>query len=156
MSLCSTSATVRGKMSASLQRSILIVDDEDNDIVLTRLGLERLGLKLPVCSVPGGAEAIAFLNGDAPYQDRLRYPLPALVLLDIQMPRVDGFEVLRWIREQPSFANLPVVMLTGSRTKTVAETARLLGATAFFVKSPDFADAAELSGSIQRLIGTTG
>ena len=142
-------------MSASLQRSILIVDDEDNDIVLTRLGLERAGLKLPVCSVPGGAEAIAFLNGDAPYHDRLRYPLPALVLLDIQMPRVDGLEVLRWIRKQPSFANLPVVMLTGSRTKTVAETARLLGATSFFVKSLDFANAAELSGSIQRLIGTT-
>ena len=139
-------------MSASSPNSILIVDDEDNDIVLTKLGLDRAGLKLPICSVPGGAEAIAFLNGDPPYQDRLRYPLPALVLLDIQMPRVDGFEVLRWIRQQPSFANLPVVMLTGSKTKTVSETARLLGATSFFVKSLDFANAAELSGSIQGLI----
>lgn len=51
-------------MPASAQRSILIVDDEDDDIVLTKLGLERAGLRLSICSVPGGAEAIAFLNGD--------------------------------------------------------------------------------------------
>jgi CheY-like chemotaxis protein len=101
-------------------------------------------------------DAIAYLNADPPYQDRVRYPLPALVLLDIQMPHVDGFEVLRWIRHQPHFADLPVAMLTGSRTKTVAETARLLGATSFFVKSVDFANAAELSAAIQRLIGVTG
>lgn len=141
--------------SSPAPKSILIVDDEDNDIELTKLGLEHAGLKLLVCSVPGGAEAIAFLSGDSPYQDRVRYPSPALVLLDIQMPRVDGFEVLRWIRNQPGYSNLPVVMLTGSKTKTVAETARLLGATSFFVKSVDFANAAELSASIQRLIGMT-
>ena len=115
--------------SAPEQRSILLVDDQQNDVVLAQLGLKRAGLTLPVYTVPGGAEAIAFLKGEAPYQDRFRYPLPALVLLDIQMPHVDGFEVLRWIRKQPSFANLPVVMLTGSQTKTVAETARLLGAS---------------------------
>ncbi len=110
-------------------------------------------LNFPIHSVSGGLDAIAFLNGNPPYHDRLSYPLPALVLLDINMPHVDGFEVLRWIRHQPYFANLPVAMLTGSRTKTVADTARLLGATSFFVKTVDFANAAKLAASIQRLIG---
>jgi CheY-like chemotaxis protein len=128
----------------------LLVDDQENDVLLTRLALERAGFKLPVYSVPGGIEAIAYLHADPPYQDRSRYPLPALVLLDIQMPRMDGFEVLRWVREQPDFAYLPVVMLTGSHTKSVAETARLLGATSLFVKN--FADAAELSRSIGSLM----
>jgi CheY-like chemotaxis protein len=132
------------------QRSILLVDDQENDVLLTRLALQRAGLDLPVYSVPGGMEAIAYLNADPPYQDRFRYPLPASVLLDIQMPHMDGFEVLRWVRKQPNVANLPVVMLTGSRTKSVVETARLLGATSFFVK--DFANAAELSRSIDSLL----
>ena len=132
------------------QQRVLLVDDEEKDVLLTRLALERAGLELSVYSVPGGQEAIAYLNGDPPYQDRFRYPLPALVLLDIQMPRMDGFEVLRWVRKQPNFANLPVVMLTGSHTKTVAETSRLLGATSFFVK--DFANAAEVSRSIDSLL----
>ena len=132
------------------QQRVLLVDDEEKDVLLTRLALERAGLELSVYSVPGGLEAIAYLNGDPPYQDRFRYPLPALVLLDIQMPRMDGFEVLRWVRKQPNFANLPVVMLTGSHTKTVAETSRLLGATSFVVKN--FANAAELSRSIDSLL----
>jgi len=134
------------------QQRVLLVDDEEKDVLLTRLALERAGLELPVYSVPGGQEAIAYLNGDPPYRDRLRYPLPALVLLDIQMPRMDGFEVLRWVRKQPNFATLPVVMLTGSRTKAVAQTARLLGATSLFVKSVNLANGADLLGCIQRLI----
>jgi len=143
-------------VSRPAPNSILLADDHENDLLLTKLGLTRAGLSFPVHSVSGGLDAIAFLNGDPPYQDRVRYPSPALVLLDIQMPRVDGFEVLRWIRHQPHFADLPVVMLTGSKTKTVAETARLLGATSFFVKSVDSANAAELAASIRRLIELAG
>ena len=134
------------------QQRVLLVDDEEKDVLLTRLALERAGLELSVYSVPGGQEAIAYLNGDPPYQDRFRYLLPALVLLDIQMPRMDGFEVLRWVRKQPNFATLPVVMLTGSSTKAVAQTARLLGATSLVVKSVNLANGADLLGCIQRLI----
>jgi len=131
-----------------------MVDDHENDILLTKLGLKRAGLTFPIHSVTGGLQAIAFLNGDPPYQDRARYPLPFLVLLDIKMPQVDGFEVLRWIRRQPQFADLPVVMLTGSGDSRQADTARQLGATSCFVKSFDLTDAAELSGSIKRLMVT--
>jgi CheY-like chemotaxis protein len=137
-------------------KSILLVDDHENETLLTKLRLQRTGLHLPIHSVPGGLEAIAYLNSDPPYQDRVRHPTPAVVLLDIQMPHMDGFEVLCWIRKQPNLSNLPVVMLTGSQTKTVAETARLLGATSVFVKSVNLANAAELAGCIRRLIGMMG
>ena len=123
---------------------------------MIRLSLQRAGLKFPIYSVPGGLEAIAFLNGDPPYQDRARYPLPTLVLLDIRMPRMDGFEVLRWIRLQPQFRELPIIMLTGSEAKRDADAAQKAGATSFFVKSLGFSNGAELSGEIRRLISTSG
>ena len=68
------------------------------------------------------------------------------------MPRVDGFEVLRWIRQRPDFEKLPVVMLTGSNEIRDANTAYQLGATSFMVKSVDFENATELSGTIDRLM----
>jgi CheY-like chemotaxis protein len=135
------------------QHSVLLVDDQENDIILTQIGLKRAGLTLPVHTVPGGVEAIAYLNGDPPYHDRALYPLPAAVLLDISMAHVDGFEVLGWIRQQPRFENLTVIMLTGSSATIDEESAHLLGATEFFVKSTDFSNAGELSSAIQRLIG---
>ncbi len=104
-----------------------MVDDHENDIILTKLNLQRAGLNLPIYSVPGGREAIAFFRGDPPYTDRVRYPMPALVLLDAKMPIVDGFEVLHWIRQQPALVDLPVVMLTGSNAKTDAEAAERFG-----------------------------
>jgi CheY-like chemotaxis protein len=138
--------------SAPTQRSILLVEDQENEIILMKLALGRAGLNYPIHSVPGGLEAIAYLNGDPPYQDRTRYPLPGLVFLDIRMPLMDGFAVLRWIRQRPEYEKLPVVMLTGSNEIRDANTAYQLGATSFMVKSVDFDNAIELSRSVERLI----
>ena len=138
--------------SAPTQRSILLVEDQENDIILLKLAFGRAGLSYPIHSVPGGLEAIAYLSGDPPYHDRSRYPLPALVFLDIRMPRVDGFEVLRWIRQRPEFEKLPVVMLTGSNEIRDANTAYQLGATSFMVKSVDFDNTTELARTVGLLI----
>lgn len=119
-------------------RIILLVDDQEPDVVLIKRALKKSGLDYPVLSVPGGLEALAYLNGDPPYQDRTRYPLPLLVLLDVRMPLMDGFEVLRWIRHNPVLAALPVIMLTGSDEHGQEKKAHELGATSFFVKSVDF------------------
>jgi len=133
-------------------QSILVVEDEENDAILLKLALQRAGIKLPIFTVPGGAEAMAYLNGDPPYQDRSRCPFPSLLFLDIRMPRVDGFEVLRWIRQNPKFDNLPIVMLTGSNEKGDSDKAYQLGATSFLVKSADLANAVNLSGEVNRLV----
>ena len=135
---------------APTKQSILLVEDQENDIILTKLALQRCELSLPVYSVPGGLEAIAYLNGDPPYQDRSRHPLPLLVLMDVRLPRMDGFGVLKWIRSQSGFDTLPVVMLTGSTDIRDADMAFKLGATSFLVKSTDFTT--ELSRTVDRLI----
>jgi len=75
-----------------------------------------------------------------------------MVLLDIKMPGVDGFEVLRWIRAHPEFSYLLIVMLTSSEAIADADTAYRLGAASFFVKPFDFGDAEELSRTIKRLM----
>jgi PleD family two-component response regulator len=87
-----TNSPGRVSASAPTQRSILLVEDQEDDIILMKLAFGRAGLSYPVQSVLGGLEAIAYLSGAPPYQDRTRYPLPVLVFLDVRMPSMDGFE----------------------------------------------------------------
>jgi len=68
----------------------------------------------PVLVLPNGDEAIAYFQGGGKYANRDEYPLPSLLLLDLKMPRRDGFEVLQWIRKQPALTGLRVVVLTAS------------------------------------------
>ena len=132
-------------------RVILLVDDQEPDVVLIKRALRKSGLDYPVLSVSDGLEALAYLNGDPPYQDRTRYPLPLLVLLDVRMPLMDGFEVLTWVRQNPVLAALPVVMLTGSEEQGQAKRARELGAISFLVKSFDFGNS-DLVRTVLRLM----
>jgi CheY-like chemotaxis protein len=138
--------------SQSAQCSVLIVDDDENDFLLVKRVFEKALPDWRVFHAPGGVEAIAYLGGDPPYFDRSRYPLPTIVLLDIKMPLVDGYEVLRWIRAHPELSALVTVMLTSSDAIPDAERAYRLGATSFFVKPFDFSDAGELSRTIKRVM----
>jgi CheY-like chemotaxis protein len=131
---------------------ILLVEDNEDDVLLIRRGFERAEVRNPFRVVTSGVEAIAYLNGDQPYWDRAKNPLPALVLLDIKMPMTDGFAVLKWIRRQPELARLCVVMLTSSDEIRDVNLAYHLGANSFFVKPLDFWNAAELWRAVQRLL----
>ena len=131
---------------------ILLIEDDLNDAALAKRAFERAGLKYPIHHVTNGIECIAFLNGEPPYDDRERFPFPAMVLLDIKMPLMDGFEVLRWIRHQSQFRKLCVVMLTSSDAIRDANFAYQLGADSFLVKPLDFWNAAELAHSLERLL----
>src|SRR5690242_2639548 len=95
-------------------RVILLVDDNQDDIMLIQRAFERAGLTHRIIHVSSGGEAIAYLQGEAPYRDRFTCPLPDMMLLDIKMPATDGFDVLRWVRRQPELSRLCVVMLTSS------------------------------------------
>src|SRR4051812_22677364 len=88
---------------------ILLVEDREDDIVIIRKSFGKAGLLNPLQVVRNGEEAVAYLMGDKPYANRGEYPLPDLILLDLKMPRMDGFEVLTWIRTQPGIRGLPVV-----------------------------------------------
>ena len=130
---------------------ILLVDDDRNDVEFVKRALERARLKHQVHVVPNGLDCVAYLKGDAPFGDRHRFPLPTFVLLDIRMPGMDGFDVLRWIRHQPEFDSICVVMLTGSNERPNVNLAYELGANSFLAKPLDFVNALEFSHSLTRV-----
>ena len=131
---------------------LLLVEDSQDDVLLIRRAFRRAGVQQRIQSVTTGLEAIAYLSGDPPYEDRAKHPLPRLVLLDIKMPGMDGFEVLRWIRNQWELSHLCVVMLTSSEALRDVNLAYKLGADSFLVKPLDFENAAELSRSVDMML----
>lgn len=113
---------------------ILYADDEPDDVFFMRRAFEQAGVDQPLQIVHDGEEAIAYLSGQGGYAERSRYPLPALVLLDLNMPRSSGFDVLNWIRTTPAFADLPVLVMSSSRQESDIKCASLLGASGYLVK----------------------
>src|SRR5690349_8161125 len=94
--------------------TILLAEDREDDIILVQKAFEKGGIHNPLFVVRDGQDAIDYLSGVFPFSDRDRFPNPGLLLLDLKMPRVDGFEVLRWLKTQPNLAPLRVVVLTSS------------------------------------------
>ncbi len=123
-------------------RTILLAEDSPKDVELTLEALEEHHLANQVTVVKDGVEAMEFLRREGKYA--LRDPgNPAVVLLDIKMPRMDGLEVLRAIRSDPAMKTLPVVMLTSSREEPDLKKSYELGANAYVVKPVDFQDFVE-------------
>jgi CheY-like chemotaxis protein len=121
-----------------VQAPILVVEDNENDEMLIRRTLAKSGVPNPRQFVPSGEAAISYLSGVGRYSDREKYPFPALVLLDLKLPVMDGFEVLQWIRAQPDFRDLRVVVLTTSEEIRKVSKAYQLGANSFLVKPLEF------------------
>jgi CheY-like chemotaxis protein len=130
------------------QPAILYVEDEKSDVLLLRAAFTRASLTNPVHVVVDGAEAIDYLAGNGPFADRSQHPLPVLVLLDLNLPKKSGFDVFRWIRQQPQFSSLPVVIYTSSVGLIDKDTARQFGATDYFVKRSGVNNIAELARSL--------
>ncbi|WP_413436943.1 response regulator [Sulfuriferula sp. GW1] len=118
--------------------TLLLVEDDSNDIMLFRRAKDKTNLVNPLQVVEDGEAAVAYLSGQGQYADRNRYPLPALVLLDLKLPRKSGLEVLAWLREQPGLRRLPVVVLTSSKESTDVGLAYDLGANSYLVKPVAF------------------
>lgn len=128
---------------------ILLAEDEEDDVVLIQRAFSLANVPNPLHVVWNGVECISYLRGDGKYSNREEYPLPDLLLLDLKMPRVNGFEVLKWIREQPGLAPLRVLVLTSSDQLRDVNEAYQLGANSFLVKPLDFQDFAQLGRLIQ-------
>jgi CheY-like chemotaxis protein len=118
----------------NVKQTILLVDDSENDLFLMRAAFKKAEFNSPLQAVQNGEEAIAYLKGEGIYSDRNQYALPAVMLLDLNMPRKNGFEVLQWVRSQPVFKRLSVIILTASLRGEDVERAFDLGANAFLVK----------------------
>jgi len=114
--------------------TILLAEDDENDAFLFRMALEEAGIPNPLSHVPDGEDAINYLAGVGIYSDRVQYPLPSLVVTDLKMHRLTGFDLLSWIQNQSPRNCPPVVVLSGSNEDSDKERALALGAVAYFVK----------------------
>ena len=128
---------------------ILLAEDEEDYVLLIRRAFAQAKIPNPLHVVWNGQEAIAYLKGEGKYANREEYPLPDLLLLDLKMPRVNGFEVLKWLRSEPGLAPLRVLVLTSSEELRDVNEAYKLGANSFLVKPLDFQDFTQLSRLIQ-------
>lgn len=118
--------------------TILLVDDDENDVLLLQRAFRKAGLHQSLRVARNGQEAVNYLLGADDYADRERYPLPFLLLLDLKMPGVDGFEVLRRARAEPDLKRLLIVVLTSSNLQTDVDRAYELGANSYLVKPVEF------------------
>ncbi len=126
---------------------ILLVEDDPNDVLLIQRAFAKAGLKNTLKTVRDGEQAIQYLSGRGIYQRRETYPLPFMMLLDLKMPRANGFEVLEWIRADPQLKRLLVVVLTSSNHQPDVDRAYDLGANSYLVKPVEFD---EMVNMIQR------
>jgi CheY-like chemotaxis protein len=129
----------------SARNLILLADDDRNDAFFLRQAFMKAGALCSILDVRNGKQAINYLNGDALYQDRGIFPLPRLVILDIKMPMVDGFEVLTWLQGQPALAHVPVIVLSGSGLRSDVTKARELGARDYLIKPNDPAELVKMA-----------
>jgi len=120
------------------RNAILVVEDAEDDALLIRRTLSKAGVPNPRRFVQSGEDAISFLRGDGRYSVRENFPLPALVLLDLKLPGMGGFEVLQWIRSNPDLNDLRVIVLTTSENIRDVTKAYQLGANSFLVKPLEF------------------
>jgi CheY-like chemotaxis protein len=121
-------------------QSILLVEDDSNDVLLVRRAFRKAKVDLPINIVADGEEAITYLTNQPPYDHPEKYPIPSLVLLDLKLPRITGLELLEWCRNQPQFKRLLIVVLTSSQENPDVNKAYDLGANSYLIKPIQFAD----------------
>ncbi len=114
--------------------TVLYVEDEENDAFLMQMAFERAGLHSALKVVENGQEAIDYLTGAGNYAERSRFPVPKLVLLDLNLPVLSGFEVLAWMRRQAGYETTPVIVFSSSSREEDQTRARDLGANDYVEK----------------------
>ena len=130
--------------------AVLLAEDDENDIFLMRRAFEKAGIPNPLTVVHNGREAVDYLAGKGDYKDRQKHPMPGLLLLDIKMPQMDGFDVLKWLRANRQFDTLPVVVLTSSKLQGDVDKSREYGVYDYRVKPQNFEDLARLLDDVRK------
>lgn len=127
---------------------ILLVEDNPNDVELTLLAFKQQNITNEVHVVRDGAEALDFVFCVGKYSQRKIHDRPKVILLDLKLPKVDGLEVLRQLKEDPRSRSIPVVMLTSSQQDPDIQRSYELGVNSYIVKPVDFV---QFSQAVQKL-----
>jgi CheY-like chemotaxis protein len=115
---------------------ILLVEDNEDDVFIMERVMRKLPLQHRLQVATDGREAINYLKAASKYENRIEYPLPSLIFLDLKLPFVHGFDVLSWIKGEVLLREIPVAVLTSSPVESDTERAYQLGAKVFLVKPP--------------------
>jgi len=139
------------------KRTFLLVEDEPNDARLVELEFRKMP-HVRLRWVRDGGEAIDYLEGKLPYSDRRSFPMPDVILLDLKMPGVDGFDFLHWLqKESPSKLKLiPVIVMSGSDLEADVNRAYAMGANFYLAKPPDWHEFRERMALLGILWGEKG
>lgn len=128
--------------------TILLVEDNDDDVFAMQRGLRKTQLTYRLQVVSDGQKAMDYLSGTGAYVDRESCPIPTIIFLDLKLPYVDGFELLQWLRAQPMFRDIAVVVLTGSGEQSDRDRAAGLSVRAYVVKPPEPVELSKLIGEV--------
>ena len=124
--------------------TLLVVEDEESDYHLIEMALKETPFPTRVRWVRDGVEARQYLTGENQFANRREFPLPDVLMLDLKMPRMGGFEVIEWLRRSPYFRTLPTLVMSSSSLPEDVHRAIDLGATTYFVKPHRFEDFVDL------------
>ena len=129
-----------------------MAEDNDHDIVATRRAWEKLEIKNPLFIVSNGEACLDYLLGKDKFSNSQKYPHPSLLLLDINLPKMNGLKVLERIRKNPNLKELPVVMVTTSKREEDKAMFSGLGVSGFIIKSLEFDEFVESMKSVQAML----
>lgn len=129
-------------------KTILLVEDDPSDILIAKWAFEKADVTDQLVVFEDGEKALAYLFGTGSFADRDTSEIPALILLDLELPRLNGLEVLRRIRSNPATAPIPVVILTTSDRHPDVASAYALGVNSYIQKPVSFNDFVE---AVQKL-----
>lgn len=117
---------------------IMLVEDNRMDVELTLDAFKEARLSNRIEVANSGSQALDYLLGNGAFADRIEHPLPDLILLDLKMPGIDGFEVLKHIKKTPNIKRIPVVVLTSSKEQGDRALSYDIGANSYLVKPVAF------------------
>jgi len=120
--------------------TILLVEDDANDRVFVERAFKKAGVPVNFRTVTCGEDAVSYLTAQEPFADRAHHPMPSLVLMDLKLTGMSGFETMEWARKRDESKSLPIAVLTSSREGTDVARAYEAGATTYFVKPADSDD----------------
>jgi CheY-like chemotaxis protein len=132
------------------KRPILVVEDDPVDQEMIVLAFKRAAVENPVVTAANGQEALEFLNARRKFQWRRVSDLPAVIILDLDMPQMDGFEFLRRVKTEERFAAIPIVVLTTSQFDRDLTQSYALGASSCLTKPGDFEQLVKIATEVHQ------
>jgi CheY-like chemotaxis protein len=128
---------------------ILVAEDELGDVLLLRRAFEKAQVKAPIHFARDGQEVMDYLQGRSPFDNPVEYPLPTLLLLDLNLPFINGFEILQRVREHPALRHMIIVVFSCSDQAETIKRAYSMGANAYIVKPQDPDDLVRVIDQLQ-------